>query len=296
MKPRAFTLIELLIVIAIIAILSAILFPVFFEAREKARSTACLSNLKQLGLAYAQYEQDYDETVVDGSVSSGCGAGWAGEIYPYVKSAAVFVCPDDVTPGDVVSYAINSNLVLYNTQNRPVPAIISQMTMPSKTVLLFEVTNSSGYSVMTPQSDNQDSPCGCGANYSTSPTKPLSGHNQGLAATDLKYATGVFANSPAVSSNSAPYDNNPNDITPTNSYFISSSGRHQNGSNFLMADDHAKWLPPTSVGAGLDFTSGLAVYDPASCPPTFNARAPLTSCNKDANSNPIQYGATFAIH
>src|ERR1051326_9363691 len=67
-RPRreGFTLIELLVVIAIIAILAAILFPVFAQAREKARSTACTSNLKQIGTALMMYGQDYDEQMPTG--------------------------------------------------------------------------------------------------------------------------------------------------------------------------------------------------------------------------------------
>ena len=58
---RGFTLIELLVVIAIISLLAAILFPVFSRARENARRSSCLSNLKQIGLGMMQYTQDYDE-------------------------------------------------------------------------------------------------------------------------------------------------------------------------------------------------------------------------------------------
>ncbi len=58
---KAFTLIELLVVIAIIAILASILFPVFAQAREDARKTTCISNEKQISLAFIMYTQDYDE-------------------------------------------------------------------------------------------------------------------------------------------------------------------------------------------------------------------------------------------
>lgn len=57
----AFTLIELLVVISIIAVLAAILFPVFARARENARRASCMSNLKQIGLGFMMYTQDYDE-------------------------------------------------------------------------------------------------------------------------------------------------------------------------------------------------------------------------------------------
>ena len=59
-RRSAFTLIELLVVIAIIALLAAIIFPVFAQVRGKARQTACLSSLKQIGTAIQMYSQDYD--------------------------------------------------------------------------------------------------------------------------------------------------------------------------------------------------------------------------------------------
>lgn len=59
-ERRAFTLVELLVVIAILALLAAILFPVFTRARESGRRTACVSNQRQLGLAFAMVAQDHD--------------------------------------------------------------------------------------------------------------------------------------------------------------------------------------------------------------------------------------------
>lgn len=112
MKNRrsGFTLIELLVVIAIIAILAAILFPVFAQAREKARQTSCLSNVKQIGIGFQMYSQDYDETMPAAfAISSPINGGTRGEIdfehqiYPYIKNWNIFACPSDATQLNVGS-------------------------------------------------------------------------------------------------------------------------------------------------------------------------------------------------
>jgi prepilin-type N-terminal cleavage/methylation domain-containing protein len=92
-RLHGFTLIELLVVIAIIAILAAILFPVFARAREKARESACISNLRQLGVALHMYAQDYDELF---PFSPTCGNPHymlCRGLEPYTRNRQIFYCP-----------------------------------------------------------------------------------------------------------------------------------------------------------------------------------------------------------
>ncbi len=98
---RGFTLIELLVVIAIIAILAAILFPVFARAREKARQASCQSNLKQLGIAWQMYAQDYDEITCQGWLGDVWTDPnwhfWGDELMPYIKNNQLLQCPSRKT-------------------------------------------------------------------------------------------------------------------------------------------------------------------------------------------------------
>jgi len=138
---KAFTLIELLVVIAIIAILAAILFPVFAQAKEAAKKTSCLSNQKQIALAWPMYANDFDDTMAAPVTYNNTPAGglfgeqyplyanWftnfspiqggsditQGLLYPYMKSTGLSNCPSasglpNPSGMEPVAYGLNMGL------------------------------------------------------------------------------------------------------------------------------------------------------------------------------------------
>jgi prepilin-type N-terminal cleavage/methylation domain-containing protein/prepilin-type processing-associated H-X9-DG protein len=250
MKPRSgFTLIELLVVIAIIAILAAILFPVFAQAREKARAISCASNMKQLGLAFAQYTRDADEQMppthtnwTDPSYGTMGLLGWTGNIYPYVKSAGVYACPDDPTSGAAMgvqkmSYAMNVSLYGNEQWDAYFSGAgtfghLSQYTSPANTVELFEVTN-----VQTDSNWNvpgeTDGPAGSG-----SPDQWCLGNVVSNSCAG-EYATGPIGGYTDIGGGYSP---------PAN--FTTPPGRHTGGANYLAIDGHVKFLLPGAVSTG----------------------------------------------
>jgi len=133
-KSDRSTILVVLVVVGValvmfVGIFGAILFPVFARAREKARQSSCLSNLKQIELGLLMYCQDYNEKFPPrprSDMSNNFGAvpvrqpgstgntispyppgDWRAQIFPYIRNTQVFICPTTMAPD---SYSYNDKL------------------------------------------------------------------------------------------------------------------------------------------------------------------------------------------
>jgi prepilin-type N-terminal cleavage/methylation domain-containing protein/prepilin-type processing-associated H-X9-DG protein len=242
---KAFTLIELLVVIVVISILAAILFPVFARARENARKAACMSNLKQIGLAVAMYSQDYDETYPIAQFATSPATNWWEVLAPYISPTvsngrvSIFTCP---TAGPIGRYSggygwnimgtgWNSSPYDYNgfgntsgswrTPSNNGPVTLSQVTEPSTTIMVAD-----------PASNGTDNNAfGAYGNTDLSYIPVLHGGQVG------PFKGGVVAVVPG------------------------------GGGNYLFADGHVKWLAASQSYCSImwDVDKTLATKHPAHC-------------------------------
>jgi prepilin-type N-terminal cleavage/methylation domain-containing protein/prepilin-type processing-associated H-X9-DG protein len=255
-----FTLIELLVVIAIIALLAAILFPVFARARENARRASCQSNMKQLGLGFAQYLQDFDEKYPCGlNASRGRGGGWGGQIFPYVKSENIYKCPSDTSKTDattvgkvVVSYGYNSGIPNNTAFPIGINCVAASMTSPVKTVLLMEVANAYG-AVSQVDETVGDSSTYPFTSVATSGLANGAGNggpviwagSDGDFGYESWYASGFLGGRGGRITSDF--------TTPSKAVagmYLAEQGRHLDGSNFLLSDGHVKWYKGSAVSSG----------------------------------------------
>ncbi len=219
-KRKVFTLIEMLVVVAIIGILTAILLPVFASVREKGRRTACLSNMKQIELAMTAYAQDNEGFFPPLSTT---GTDWAGSVFHYVQAKDVFRCPSIQVPPSLdlpfmntsltnlsKGYAINADLGDAEIGTTVVFSGVAgaRVQYPATTVAIAEFA------------------------YRNAPVAP------GVSGVNIVSAAGLAA--PEVESD-----------LPTGETFIGPPGglRHNGGSNYAFVDDHVRWYTPTQVSS-----------------------------------------------
>jgi len=98
-SARGFTIVEILVVIAIIALLSAILLPVLGRARENGKRSSCSNNLRQIALGLQQYTQDNNRRFPPTPAISDGSEGWVGALRATIKNSAVFQCPSESSKG-----------------------------------------------------------------------------------------------------------------------------------------------------------------------------------------------------
>jgi prepilin-type N-terminal cleavage/methylation domain-containing protein/prepilin-type processing-associated H-X9-DG protein len=225
---RAFTLIELLVVIAIIAILAAILFPVFAKAREKARQSSCSANLKQTGLAWVQYAQDYDEHV--------CATHMAPAKSP--DRFDMWIWATTGNPGH-----LDSRLMAYVKNEQ-----MFQCPSANATLWSYGMNYYAAYYALSPLG-------GPPTSAPSSGTPPVYYHGGAkLAAYGRPAETLVLTDARDVAGGGCYYIGNANypGYTYRSAGYVcgGTDPKHNNGVNCTFADGHVKWLDSTNFPPG----------------------------------------------
>ena len=157
-RPRgAFTLIELLVVIAIIAILAGLLLPALARAKGKGQQAACISNMRQIGLAMRMYADDNEGLLPTTTHGGATNASWIHQFSGYVGNVdRLRLCPADAkgeqrVAAKAASYTQNeyTSVDLVDPFGRPLESFrrLEALPRPSDTMTTFEISDAAGVSV-----------------------------------------------------------------------------------------------------------------------------------------------------
>jgi prepilin-type N-terminal cleavage/methylation domain-containing protein/prepilin-type processing-associated H-X9-DG protein len=260
---NAFTLIEILVVVAIISILAAILFPVFARARENARRSSCMSNLKQMGIAMMMYVQDYDET-------------YPQTISPVPTSVPASKYPDGAIWTQITYMGSTYNAIFWQQMLYPYHRNMQIFWCPSSSI---------SYQPYFPTSKLVPSNGHYGANSLLMPTDYVSTVKlSSIQSASTTYAFMDFGTYSASYYRSFTSSGNVYYLPGGDCSTISSSltkntddcqnGRHLSGVNVAFADGHAKWLKSSVVRNEAKKCNGGA-YVATGCPTANSAWNPF---------------------
>jgi prepilin-type processing-associated H-X9-DG protein len=172
MKRSNFTVLEAVVIVAVLLILAAVLFPIFTRLREPRRRGygSCQSQLKMIALGFKQYIQDYDEAYPRARIGDAFAKNntWPDQLKPYIKRQQIFQCPSDTNANgpEFISYGYNSNLSSKSESKMKDSALI---------ILNYEVTGSA------------IAICGNTKAAVTAPTRHLEGSNYSFVDGHVKW-------------------------------------------------------------------------------------------------------------